>query len=340
MLEDDTRFGGISMDDTVRWGILGTGGIARAFALGLKHAPGAVLAAVGSRTLDSAQGFARELGIDQAHGSYEELAGAGGIDIIYIATPHPMHAANTLLALNGGKAVLCEKPFAMNRREAGEMVALARARNLFLMEAMWTRFLPALTEVKRIMASGEIGTVTQVHADFGFSSTVDPEHRVNKRELGGGALLDLGIYPLSIARALLGKVESVHAEAIMSDAGVDNSTAFIMKHAGGTLSVCSCSIRARSASELIVSGTGGSIRMHRMFHLAERITVELQDGSSRTIPTPYLGNGYTHEAIEAGRCLREGLIEHPAMTHEETLSVMAVLDRIRTQIGLRYPSDA
>jgi predicted dehydrogenase len=332
------------MDETVRWGILGTGGIARAFALGLRHAPGAVLAAVASRTLENAQTFARELDIEQAYGSYEELAAASDVDIIYIATPHPMHAPNALLALGGGKAVLCEKPFAINRREAGEVVALARAKNLFLMEAMWTRFMPALAEVKRIMASGEIGTVTQVHADFGFSATLDPEHRVNKRELGGGALLDLGIYPLSIACALLGKVESVHAQAIMSsddkDTWVDNTTAFVMKHLGGTLSVCSCSIRARSASELVVSGTEGSIRMHRMFHHTERITVDLQDGSSRTIPTPYLGNGYTHEAIEAGRCLREGLIEHPLMTHEETLSLMAVLDRIRAQIGLRYPADS
>ncbi|MCC2954723.1 Gfo/Idh/MocA family oxidoreductase [Massilia sp. IC2-477] len=328
------------MGETVRWGILGTGGIARAFALGLKHAPGAVLAAVGSRTLDSAQTFARELGTEQAYGSYEELAAAEGVDIIYIGTPHPMHAANSLLALQGGKAVLCEKPFTMNRREAAEVVALARAKDLFLMEAMWTRFMPALAEVKRIMASGEIGTVTQVHADFGFSATLDPEHRINKRDLGGGALLDLGIYPLSIACALLGKVETVQAQAIMSETGVDASTAFTMKHANGTLSVCSCSMRARSASELIVSGTGGSIRMHRMFHLAERITVDLQDGSSRTIPTPYLGNGYTHEAIEAGRCLREGLIEHPLMTHADTLTLMTLLDQIRSQIGLRYPSDA
>ncbi len=331
------------MDDTVRWGILGTGGIARAFALGLKHAPGAVLAAVGSRSLDNAQAFANELGIERAYGSYKDLAEADGVDILYIATPHPMHAANSLLALGAGKAVLCEKPFAINRREAGEVVAFARAKNLFLMEAMWTRFLPALAEVRRIMDSGEIGTVTQVHADFGFSATTAPEHRINKRELGGGALLDLGIYPMSIACALLGKVENVQAQAIIGrsdkDSGVDTSTAFIMQHAGGTLSVCSCSIRARSASELIVSGTGGSIRMHRMFHHTERITVDLQDGSSRTIPTPYLGNGYTHEAIEAGRCLREGLIEHPLMTHEDTLALMALLDRIRAQIGLRYPSD-
>ena len=328
------------MSDTVRWGILSTGGIARAFALGLKHAPGAVLAAVGSRTLEHAQTFARELGIEASYGSYQELADAPGVDIVYIATPHPMHAENALLALRGGKAVLCEKPFTMNRREAGEVVALARAKNLFLMEAMWTRFMPALAEVKRIMASGEIGTITQVHADFGFSATPDPEHRVNKRELGGGALLDVGIYPLSIACALLGKVVTVQAQAIMDGTGVDTTTAFTMKHAGGTLSVCSCSIRARSACELVVSGTGGSIRMHRMFHHTDRITVDLPDGSSRTIPTPYLGNGYTHEAIEAGRCLHEGLIEHPLMTHDDTLALMTLLDAIRGQIGLRYASDA
>jgi predicted dehydrogenase len=190
------------------------------------------------------------------------------------------------------------------------------------------------------MASGEIGAITQVHADFGYSATLDPEHRVNKLELGGGALLDLGIYPLSIACALLGQVESVRAQAVFTDTGVDASTAFTMKHSGGTLSICSCSMRARSASELVVSGTGGSIRMHRMFHLAERITVELLDGSSRTIPTPYLGNGYTHEAIEAGRCLREGLLEHPWMTLDDSLNLMALLDEIRAQIGLRYLADA
>jgi predicted dehydrogenase len=328
------------MVDKVRWGILGTGGIARAFATGLRDTPGAVLAAVGSRTKEGALAFAREFDIPAAYGSYAELAQAQGVDIIYIGTPHPMHAENAIQALRGGKAVLCEKPFAMNRREAGEVVALARAKNLFLMEAMWTRFMPALAEVKRIIASGEIGTVTQVHADFGFSATTDPSHRINSLELGGGALLDLGIYPLSIAQALLGKVETVQAQAIMGETGVDLSTAFSMKHEGGTLSICSCSMRARSSSELVVSGTKGSVRMHRMFHLATEVTVDLVDGSARTVSAPYLGNGYTHEAIEAGRCLKEGLVEHPLMTHADTLSLMGVLDTIRRQIGLRYPSDA
>lgn len=327
------------MTGTVRWGILGTGGIARAFALGLRHAPGAVLAAVGSRTRESAEAFARELGAETAYGSYEALAAAPGVDIIYIATPHAMHAENALLALGGGKAVLCEKPFAMNRREAQAVVALAREKNLFLMEAMWTRFLPALAEVRHVMASGEIGEIVQVQADFGFAATRDPAHRVNKRELGGGALLDLGIYPLSIACALLGPAQGVQAQAIMSETGVDATTVFTLKHAGGTLSAGSCSLRARSSCELVVSGTEGSIRMHRMFHLADRITVEVHGQAPRTVATPYLGNGYTHEAIEAGAWLRMGCIEHPGMTHEETLALMALLDEIRRQIGLSYPAD-
>jgi len=328
------------MTRIIRWGILGTGRIARDFATGLRATPDAVLAAVGSRSVDGAASFAAAFEVPLAFGSYEELVACPDIDIIYIATPHPMHAANALLVLRGDKAVLCEKPFAMNRREAGEVVALARAKNLFLMEAMWTRFMPALREVKRIIDSGEIGTVTQLHADFGFSATPDPAHRVNDPTLGGGALLDLGIYPLSLACALLGPVETVQAQAIMGETGVDLTTAFTMRHAGGTLSVCSCSLRARAPSELVVSGTRGSVRMHRMFHMAENITVDLLDGPSRTISTPWLGNGYTHEAIAAGQCLREGLLEHPAMTHDDTLAIMGLLDTIRKQIGLRYLADA
>ena len=328
------------MTRIIRWGILGTGRIARDFAAGLRATPDAALAAVGSRSAEGAASFAHAFEAPLAFGSYEELVACPDIDIVYIATPHPMHAANAILALRAGKAVLCEKPFAMNRREAGEMVALARAKKLFLMEAMWTRFMPALGEVRRVIASGEIGAVTQLHADFGFSATPDPAHRVNDPALGGGALLDLGIYPLSIACALLGAVETVQAQAIMGETGVDLTTAFTMRHAGGTLSVCSCSLRARAPSELVVSGMRGSVRMHRMFHMAESITVDLLDGPSRTISTPWLGNGYAHEAIEAGRCLREGLLESPLMPHDETLAIMGLLDTIRRQIGLRYPADA
>lgn len=326
------------MTDVIRWGILGTGGIARAFANALKDTPGAVLAAVGSRSVDSAAAFGRDFGAPTPYGSYAELVAAPGIDIIYIGTPHPMHAENAMLALNGGKAVLCEKPFTMNLREAEQVVALAREKKLFLMEAMWTRFMPALAEVRRVIAAGEIGVVNSVHADFSFVAPDDPEHRVNKLELGGGALLDLGIYPLSIACALLGPAASVQAQAILSDSGVDLTTGFTIKHAGGTMSISSCSLRARTPSELTVSGTLGSVRMEGMFHLSKTVTVKLA-GATRTVDTPFLGNGYVHEAIEAGRCLRAGLLESPAMTHAESLALMGLLDTIRGQIGVRYPAD-
>lgn len=323
----------------VRWGILGTGGIARAFAAALQATPGAVLAAVGSRRTDSAAAFAASCAVTTAYGSYAALAAAPDIDIIYIGTPHPLHAENAMMALRGGKAVLCEKPFTMNLREAEQLVALAREKNLFLMEAMWTRFTPALAEVRRIVASGEIGEVSQVHADFGVAATRDPEHRVNKRALGGGALLDLGIYPLSISSALLGPVEAVQAQAVLSEGGVDLATAFSMKHKGGAMSIGSCSLRARTPCELTVCGSLGQVRMDSMFHLSSSVTVTGADGSRRTIGTPFLGNGYVHEAIEAGRCLREGLLESPHMPLDETLALMRVLDTIRGQIGVSYPAD-
>ena len=327
------------MTGQVRWGILGTGKIARAFATALKETPGAVFAGVASRSLEGAQAFASEFGAGAAYGSYQALADAGDIDIVYVGTPHPMHAENALMALGAGKGVLCEKAFTVNRREAGEVVALARAKKLFLMEAMWSRFMPALAEVRRIVASGEIGKVYQVAADFGFAADAGPEHRLYNPALGGGALLDLGIYPLSIAAALLGPVVSVKAQAVMGPTGVDIQTGFTLKHAGDAMSVCSCSLRARTPGELTVSGERGHVRMNTMFHRAQSISVVLADGSSRTVQTPFAGNGYTHEVQEAQRCFSAGLIESPGMTHDETLALMGVMDDIRAQIGLRYPAD-
>ncbi|QNA87522.1 Gfo/Idh/MocA family oxidoreductase [Massilia sp. Dwa41.01b] len=327
------------MADTVRWGILGTGKIARAFASAVPDVPGAVLAGVASRSLDKARGFAGEVKAGAAYGSYEELVAAADIDLVYVATPHPQHAQNALLALRAGKGVLCEKPFTMNLREAEQVVTLARTRRLFLMEAMWTRFLPALAEVKRIIALGEIGEARQVVADFGFTASFGPEHRVFNPELGGGALLDLGIYPLSIAASLLGPVLEVRAQAEMGPTGVDVQTGFTLKHEGGAMSVCSCSFLARTPGELTVSGSRGHVRMNTMFHRATSVTVELEDGTTRTIATPYVGNGYVHQVIEAQRCYLAGLLESPHMTHDETLALMGVMDEIRRQIGLVYEAD-
>ena len=327
------------MAEPIRWGILGTGKIARALATALQDVPDAVLAGVASRSRDKAEAFASEFGAAAAYGAYEDLVAAADIDLVYVATPHPQHAANALLALNAGKGVLCEKPFTMNRREAEHVVALARTRQLFLMEAMWTRFMPALAEVKRLIALGKIGSVHQVVADFGFTATFGPEHRVYNPELGGGALLDLGIYPLSIAASLLGAVVDVKAQAEMGPTGVDVQTGFTLRHEGGGMSVCSCSFQARTPGELTVSGARGHIRMNTMFHRAQSITVSLDDGNTRTIDTPFLGNGYVHEVIEAQRCFRAGLIESPDMMHAETLHLMGVMDEVRRQIGLVYDAD-
>lgn len=325
------------MSPPLRWGILGTGGIARAFAQGLRDTPGAQLAAVGSRSQDKADAFAREFGA-AAHGSYQALVEAD-VDIVYVATPHPMHARDALLALAAGKPVLVEKPFAMNAREAASVIEAARARNLFAMEAMWTRFLPALAALRRIIKEGAIGTPALLQADFGFAATLDPAHRLNQRLLGGGALLDLGIYPLSIARALLGPVAELQAQAMMGESGVDMSTVFTLRHADGALSYCSCSLRAASPCELTVSGPLGSVRLESMFHLAQALTVRGSDGSVQRVQAPFLGNGYVHEALAVGEALRQGWCEHPLMPHAETLAQMRDLDALRARIDLRYPAD-
>lgn len=327
------------MTESTRWGILGTGKIARAFAEALGQTPGAVLAGVASRDGAKAAAFAAEFGAAAHFGSYQALADCADIDLVYIGTPHPMHFENAMMSLNAGKGVLCEKAFTVNRREAGQVVALARDKGLFLMEAMWTRFMPALAEVRRVIASGAIGTPRQLSADFGFFATQGPEHRVIKRELGGGALLDLGIYPLSIATALLGPVKAVRALAEMGPSGVDLQTAFTLEHESGAQSACACSLKARTPCELTVSGELGHVRMNTQFHRATSISVALADGTAYQTPTPYLGNGYVHEILEAQRCRQAGLTESPGMTHDETLALMGVMDTIRAQIGLRYPGD-
>ncbi|MDC8759421.1 Gfo/Idh/MocA family protein [Janthinobacterium fluminis] len=327
------------MDKVIRWGILGTGQIARAMAFALQEAAGAKLVAVASRSGAGAEKFGREFGIKRCHGSYQALADDADVDVIYIATPHALHAANALMCLNGGKHVLCEKAFTMNRREAAEVVALARQKRLFLMEAMWSRFLPAIGEARRIIDSGEIGKVTQIQSDFGFVPQVPPEHRLLNPELGGGALLDIGIYPLSLSAFFLGPVESVQAIAELGPTGVDEQTAFSLRHQGGGVSSCVCSIRAHTPIEMTISGPLGYIRIHNRFFQAQTLTIATADGNARTVEFPHIGSGYAYEAVEVMRCLNAGLIESPLMPHAETLALMGILDTIRAQIGVSYGAD-
>jgi predicted dehydrogenase len=327
------------MDKVIRWGILGTGKIAKAMAEGLRDTAGAELVAVASRTLDSAESFGAAYGIPRRHASYQALADDPEVDVIYIATPHPMHHANAIMCLNAGKALLVEKSFTVNRREAEEVVALARAKKLFVMEAMWSRFMPAIVEAKRIVDSGEIGTPSHVSADFGFAADVGPEHRAFNPELGGGSLLDLGIYPLSLSAFFLGPVASVQAVGELGATGVDVQAAFSLTHESGAVASCASSLRAHTPCELTISGDKGFVRLNTRFHFTESLTVQLAGGGKRELHIPRTGNGYPHEAAEVVRCLRAGLLESPVMPLDESVALMGILDTMRAQIGVRYSAD-
>ena len=327
------------MKKVIRWGILGTGKIAKAFATALREVPDVELAAVASRSQDSATEFAAAYGAARAHGSYQALADDNGVDVIYIATPHAMHHENAIMCLKAGKPLLVEKAFTLNRREAEEIAALAAERKLFVMEAMWTRFQPAMVEAKRMIDLGEIGNVRSLQADFGFPAEVGPEHRLFNPALGGGSLLDLGIYPLSMAAFFLGPVQSVKAQGELAPTGIDVQASFVLRHDSGALSACSCSLNARTPTTLTVCGDQGFLRLHGRFHHTERFTIGLNDGSEREYNFPRIGNGYAHEAMEVGRCLRDGMLESSAMPLGETVALMGVLDDIRRQLGVRYAQD-
>jgi predicted dehydrogenase len=333
------------MDDKpIRWGLLGTGGICQALAEALAHVPDARLVAVGSRGLERAAAFAARNAAThpglRALGSYAALVEDPEVDVVYIGTPHTDHAGSALLALQAGKAVLCEKPFTLNLAQAEAVVALARERRLFLMEAMWTRFVPAVAEVRRLVDAGAIGEPLSVRADFGFSAAGLPaEHRALNPALGGGSLLDLGIYPLSLASFLLGPIEAAWAQAQLGPTGVDLHTAFTLRHHGGALSQGLSSLRGRTPWRAQVLGSEGYMELHAPFFHAETFTLVQGDGLPVEHHLPHTGNGYAHQVLEVHRCLRQGLTESPVMTLDESLALMGWLDAIRQQVGLRYPGE-
>ena len=246
----------------IRWGILSTGKIAQSFVQGLRHLPDAEVAAVGSRTEEAAARFADRFGIPRRHGSYAALAEDPDVDAIYVATPHNLHAENTLLCLEAGKAVLCEKPFALNAAQAERMISAARAKNIFLMEAMWTRFLPAAIELKRLLSEGAVGEPRMMEASFGFPAPFNPAGRLFNPELGGGALLDLGIYPLSMAYFLFGKPCRMAGMADLGKTGVDERAGIVLGFPRGQIAVLHFSLVADLPTDLTVMGSEGRIRAH------------------------------------------------------------------------------
>lgn len=325
----------------VRWGILGTGHIAHKFAVGLRALPDAELLAVGSRTQQGADRFGDEFGIPRRYASYEALAADREVEAIYISTPHTFHAANSLLCLEHGKHVLCEKPFALNAQEAEQVIAKAREKGLFLMEAMWTRFLPAFVRLREMLAEGSIGDVWMLVADFGFRARFDPRSRLFAPELGGGALLDIGIYPVSLSYMVFGPPDRIQAMAHLGQTGVDERSAMQFGYQGGQLAVLSCAISTRTAMEATIAGTAGYVHIPAPWWRTERLRLSMVDQSDVLIDAPFgRGNGYNFEAAELMRCVRAGELESKIMPLDETLAIMRTLDAIRAQWGLRYPGES
>lgn len=328
------------MTETIRWGILGTGHIARQFAEGLKAARGAVLQAVGSRTMDTARQFGASFQVPNCHGSYEALAQDPDVDVIYIATPHPLHMDNSILCLEAGKAVLCEKPFTINRQEAEKVVACAKSNNLFLMEAMWTRFLPAVRQAVTWVQDGVIGDVHMIRADFGFYADYDEEPNLFDPAMGGGALLDVGIYPLSFAALFLGAApQRLVSAAQIGPTGVDEQNSVILHYDNGALATASSAVRTETPQDACIIGEKGFITLHPCFWRADTLTLSVQERNPETLHLPLVGNGYNYEAEAVMDCLRDGQKECPRMPLDESIALMELMDQARAQWGLRYPME-
>jgi predicted dehydrogenase len=308
----------------IRWGIIGTGGIARAFAHDLEHTDTGVVAAVGSRRLETAEAF----GFGRAHGSYEALVADPEVDAVYVATPHPFHHANARLALEAGKPVLVEKAFTMNAEEARDLVALAREQGLFLMEAMWTRFLPHMAEIRRLIAGGALGELKVLEADHGQWFPLDPAFRLFAPELGGGALLDLGVYPVSFASMVLGTPERAISLTTPAFTGVDGTTSMLFAYAGGAQAVLSCTSGAAGTTRAAITGTDGRIEIDRTWYAPTTFTLIPREGEPVRYDAPHEGHGLRHEADEVARCLAEGRLESPLMPLDETIAIMETMDAV------------
>ena len=322
-----------------RWGILGTGSIARQFVRGLNSVPEAEVLAVGSRSEASAAKFADKRNIPRRHASYQALASDPDVDVVYIATPHPFHAENATLCLEAGKAVLCEKPFCVNAAEAERVVGLAREKGLFLMEGMWTRFFPLMGEVRRLVSEGALGEVRMLNVDFGFRADPDPASRLFAPGLGGGALLDVGVYCVSFASMVLGRPSRSVGISHLGETGVDEQASVVLEHEGGRLANLSIGIRTTTPQEATIIGTEAYARIHAPWWRPESMTISRPGEEDESVEAPVSGNGFDYEAVEVMRCLEAGKTESEIMPLDETVSVMKTMDSIRAAWGLKYPGE-
>jgi dihydrodiol dehydrogenase / D-xylose 1-dehydrogenase (NADP) len=322
----------------VRWGILSTGGIAHEFVRRAQQTPGAQVVAVGSRAAATAEAFGAEFNIPHRHSSYQALADDPEVDIIYIATPHNLHYANARLCLEAGKAALVEKAFTLNAAQAADLIALARSKGLFLMEAMWDRFLPAMAKVRELVQSGAIGDVRVVKADLGFKAEYRPEGRLLNPHLAGGALLDVGCYVVSFASMLLGTPTHISGIAHIGRTGVDEQSAILLEYPEGRMAELYCGLNAESPRDGWVLGTHGSLYLKPTFAWTTGITYKPAGGAEQHFR--FRDPSFRYEIAEAMRCLQAGLTESPLMPLDESLAVMNTLDTLRQQAGLRYPEES
>lgn len=326
-------------DGRLRWGILGTGFIADLQVRDLVD-NGFAVQAVGSRSLETSQAFASRFGIPTAHGSYEDLAADPDVDVVYVATPHVFHHENALLALNAGKHVLVEKAFTINARQAQEIVDLAAGKGLVALEAMWTRFLPHMARLREIVAGGTLGEVRKVVASHNQDLPRDPAHRLNDPALGGGALLDLGVYPVSFSFDVFGAPQRILASAALTATGVDRQTAAIFEYADGQQALVDCALDTAGNNRAAIIGTGGWVEIESVWYNPTPFT--RYDASGNIVERfdePVQGRGMQYQAAELERLVREGLTAGTVLPPGESVAIMAALDEVRRQIGLTYDAD-
>ena len=324
----------------IRWGIVGTGGIARRFAEDLRLLPDASLVAIGSRGPATAEEFGARFDVPHRHASYDDLVNDADVDVVYIATPHVGHHDAAMSAIDAGKAVLVEKPFTLNANEAASLIDAARSRGVFLMEAMWARFLPHMVRVRELLASRALGDVRVVIADHNQWFARDPSHRLFDPTVGGGALLDLGIYPVSFASMVFGAPMRVTAVSDRAFTGVDATTSAILQYDDGAHSVVTTSLEVAGPTSAAIVGTEARIKFDGVFYAPTAFTLIARDGSVlERFDEPHEGRGLRHEAAQVMRCLRAGQLESDVMPLDETLEIMDTLDEIRRQIGLVYPGE-
>ncbi|WP_018617866.1 Gfo/Idh/MocA family protein [Spirosoma luteum] len=319
-----------------RWGILGPGRIAHKFAQDLLTVPDAQLYAVASTDQQRANEFAETYSIPHAFGSYEQLLTLPDLDIVYVATPHVKHHENVLMLLNGGVAVLGEKPFAMNSEQVREMVETAREKKVFLMEALWSRFMPGIRQALELSQSGAIGKVVSVKADFGFKAPFVPDNRLFNKELGGGSLLDIGIYPLFLSYLILGKPTTIKASAIFGTTGVDEQCGMVLTYADGQLALLDSTLLADTDCIGLIQGETGQIRIHSRFHENKGVTLIQAEQPEKSFDFDRETHGYDYEAQHVMQCLTEGKTESPFWSLDDSLNLMELLDKIRAEAGIVY----